>query len=269
MTFEFDADGFLTERRHLLEAAVRRTHVKFFARATDINRDCHELLFGADIHNRDWRQLLVSTLFLRALEHYQAAILLLGTSLIAPAKVAVRSALEAVFAARAVADKDEALRAFINDDLLQRRKLIRKAQQHDHTNLEELRESLTDEIIQKLEEKIRESGAKLLTTEELSKRAGMHDWYTTAYAMLSKATHTHVRELESYLRFDTSGTIRGLEYAPSEDEIPHLLLTAAHCILLGAGAVCRTFEIDFDAKGREHLKFIEAELKAQGAGSVA
>jgi Family of unknown function (DUF5677) len=262
MTFEFDADGFLTDRRGALEAATDKLHGALFARARQINRDCHELLSTADIRNRDVQQLLIAPLFVRALEHYQATLILLGTGLIAPARVLLRATVEAVFTMRAITLQEEALKDFINADLLWRRKMIKSAQQHHHTNLEELREAITPELIKSLEEQIKSSGAKALSAEKLSKLAGMHEWYTTHYALLSKATHTSVRELESYLSLDEAGEVRSLTYAPSMEDIPLLILTAAHCILLGAAAFAATFELDFRAKGDEHVKFIEAGFRS-------
>ncbi len=200
--FEFDADGFLTDRRCTLELNIGRAHGRFFTRARQINRDCHELLFAAPIHNRDLQEILSATLFTRALEHYQATLILLSTGLVAPAKVTLRALLECVLTTRAVAADPDALRAFINDDLLQRRKLIRRAQQHDHPNLQELRQALSSDVIEGLEQQIEDLGAKSLKTEELSKLADMHDWYTTNYALLSKATHSNVRQLEAYLSLD-------------------------------------------------------------------
>jgi hypothetical protein len=90
----------------------------------------------------------------------------------------------------------------------------------------------------------------------------MHDWYTTNYALLSDATHTNVRQLEAYLWLDDAGEIRGFTYAPSIKEIPHHILTAAHCILLAADAVAGVFEIDFRVKMRDHLAFIEVAIGA-------
>ena len=261
MSFEFASDGFLTERRGTLESAIDRVHGSLLARARQINRDGHELLFGAEIHNRDPQEILCATLFTRALEHYQATLILLGMGLVAPAKVTLRATLEAVFTTRAVAADKDALRAFINDDLFQRRRLIRRAQQHDHPNLGELREALTPDFVERLEQQIKDSGAKPLKTEDLSRLAGMYDWYTAHYALLSKATHTNVRELEGYMMLDESGEIRGLTYAPYTEEILHLILTVAHCILLAADAAAAVFEIDFQAKRREHLAFIDAAIK--------
>lgn len=259
-TFEFDEDGFLTERRPLLEAGIRQASEPLFARAHQINRDCHRLLFSASPHEEDGREVLVLVTFIRALEHYQAALLLLNGGLIAPAKVAIRAALEAVFAARAIARHDEALKAFITDDLLQRRKLIRKAQQYKHTNLEELRGALTAEFLQNLDAQIAAAGAKSLSTERLAQLAGMHDWYTTAYALLSKTTHSQARDLDCYLLLDETEKIRSLEYAPSLEQVPELLLTVAHCILLGGDAVAHVFAISFEPKAA-HVEFIDAQFK--------
>ncbi len=263
ITFEFDDDGFLTERRGRLEACIRGAREHLFARAHQINRDCHKLVFSADVHNEDPREMLVAVSFIRVLEHYQAAVLLLATGLVAPAKVAIRAILEAVFTARAIARHAEALKAFIANDLLQRRKLIRKAQQHEHTNLLELRSALTEDLVRKLEAEIRESGVKPQTTEQLAQLAGMHDWYTTAYAMLSQATHTSVRELECYLSFDANEKVRSVEYAPSIEDISWLLLTAAHCVLFGADAVAETFTLPFEPRAG-HLRFVESQFASLG-----
>jgi hypothetical protein len=265
-TFEFDEDGFLTHRRDRLEASIRGSREPLFARAHAINRDCHSLVFSADVHNADPREMLVATSFIRALEHYQAAVLLLVAGLVAPAKAGIRATLEAVFTTRAIARDEAALKAFILNDLLERQRLIRKAQQHEHTNLVELRGRLTAEFVRGLEAEIKTAGVRRQTAEELSKLAGMHDWYMTAYAMLSQATHTAVRELECYLAFDPDGTVRSVEYAPSFEDISWLLLTAMHCILLGGDAVAQTFRLGYEARA-EHLHFIEAEFASLGPTS--
>jgi len=262
-TFEFDDDGFLTKRRAQLVASIRDANARLFAQAEQINRDCHKLLFSVAPHNEDGREVVVAVTFIRALEHYQAAVLLLEGGLIASAKVAIRATLEAVFTARAIAVSDETLKAFITADHVQRRKLIRKAQQHDHTNLEELRTAVSPRLIDEIEAEIKATNAKSLSVETLSKLAGMHDWYTTVYAMLSMATHTAVRELECYLQVDAFGEIKSLEYAPSLGEVPWLLLTVAHCILLGGDAIAKTFGVPFGVKAG-HVKFIESTFASLG-----
>ena len=79
---EFELDGFLSERPSAMEADIARAHGGLFSLARQINRDCHELVWGAKIHSQDNQEILVAALFLRALEHYQRTILLLGIGLV-------------------------------------------------------------------------------------------------------------------------------------------------------------------------------------------
>lgn len=262
MVFEFDNDGFLTSRRSTLEAAIEGGHRDLFLRARQINHDCHELAFTADIRNRDVRHLLIACLFTRILDHYQATVILLGTGLVAPAKVVLRAIIETVFTIRAIAANEEMLRDYINADLLKRLKTLKKAQKHDHIiNLDDVRQAITPDLIDKLNEQIEASGAKSRTVEEYSKLAGMHDWYMTHYALLSDATHSNVRDLESYLSIDKAGEARSIVYAPSLDEIPLMILTAAHSVLLGADAFAATFALNFQIKGDGHVKFVDAAFR--------
>jgi hypothetical protein len=81
--------------------------------------------------------------------------------------------------------------------------------------------------------------------------------------MLSMATHSAVRELECYLQVDASDKIKSLEYVPSLDEVAWLLLTVAHCILLGGDAIAKTFGVPFDVKAGQ-VKFIEDTFASLG-----
>lgn len=259
MVFEFDLDGFLTDRVSELEAYIDASNSSLLARAGQINRDCHELLFSAEVRNRDGQAIITATLFMRALEHYQATIILLRRGVIAAAKVTLRALTETVFRLRAIAFNGDALKAFIAEDLVHRKRLINKARSNAYPNLEEARGAITDQLAEKIEQQIKSTGAKALSTEEWSKLAEMHDWYITHYSLLSKAAHTQVRELEAYL--ESRREIQELHYAPSMDEIPQLILVAAQLILIGASAFDKTFEIGFGSKGDRHTEFIEAGFR--------
>ena len=97
----------------------------------------------------------------------------------------------------------------------------------------------------------------------------MHDWYMTSYALLSKAVHTEVRQLDAYLKRDEFEDVKALEYAPSLDEIPLLALTATHLILIAASAFDKTFDIGFGPKGDAHIKSVEESLRSLDEGATA
>lgn len=262
MAFEFDGDGFLSARSGELEGDIYAAYHDLFKRARRINRDCHELLFSADIRNRDGQAIIVATLFMRALEHYQATVTLLGRGIISSARVTLRALVEATFKVRAVATNADAYKIFILEDLVHRKKLINKAKKNGHPDFEESLAAIPDDLVKELEQQIRTTGAKELTTKEWSELAGMHDWYLTNYALLNKAVHTSVRELEDYLKIGNSGEIQQFRYAPSMHELPLLILTAAHCVLIAAWAFDKEFEMGFGPKGSEHTKFVNASFQA-------
>lgn len=265
--FEFNDDGFLTERSGFRDSLTRGSKGDLFSHAYQINRDCHRLLFSTKPHNKDGQELLVAAAFIRALEHFQASLLLLRNGLVAPGKVEIRATLEAIFTTRALAVNEGAVEAFIKDDLYQRRKLINKAQSSDDINFEDLKNSVTDEMIKALNNEIKKFGVTHLSTEDLSRLAGMHRWYLTAYTLLSKAVHTHVRDLECYMVSDQEGQIRSFLYAPSIEDIPELLLTASHYILIGGDAVAKTFNLEFPSL-EKHSKFIHTELASHGKSEL-
>ncbi|RWG78560.1 DUF5677 domain-containing protein [Mesorhizobium sp.] len=258
---EYGVDGFLSEEPLPLEAEIVRAHREVFALARRVNRECHKLIFGTDVRNRDGKAMLVASLFLRALQHYQSAVWLLQKGMIAAAKAAIRIELEAVFAVRAIAVSEENYRAYVNDDLLQRYKLMNKARMNDYPALGALRDSIGDgKQIGELKQKIADAGIKPILTEEWSKRAEMHDVYLSVYALLSYAIHSNVRELDAYLTLGPDSEVQEIEYAPSLDEIPDLVLIAADFIVMGSAAVERQFEINFADLRHELSAAIQAGM---------
>ncbi|RWD09562.1 DUF5677 domain-containing protein [Mesorhizobium sp.] len=248
-------DGFLSES-HAYEAEISRANRDAFDIARRINRECHSLLFNkAEVHNRDGQAMLVAALFLRALQHYQASILLLSKGLVASGRVAIRAELEAVFAIRAVADSEQNYRAFVNDHLHERLELIKKARQHpEYPMMQRLLDAVSDEDFARLKEQVKRAGAvNKLTTKVLSERAGLHPLYVSVYRLLSAAVHSGARELDAYLMLDADGEVREIDYATGLHEVSDLLLTAGDFILLGSDAVCRQFEITSFAEPRREL----------------
>ncbi|RWD31322.1 MAG: hypothetical protein EOS22_04680 [Mesorhizobium sp.] len=253
-------DGFLSGKPLPAEAAIVRDYRDQFALARRVNRECHRLIFGADVRNRDGQAMSIAGLFLRSLQHYQAVVLVLEKGLVASGKVSVRAELEAVFALRMVAASEENFRAFVHDDLIRRRRLMENAKKYDYPILATLREVISDEDIEEIKQRIISVGATELSTRKMSEEAGLHDLYVGVYPLLSRAAHSNVGELDAYLIQGADSEVREIDYAPSRDEIPSLLLTAADFILLGADAVAGRFEVDFGTMRTELSAAIKAGL---------
>ena len=262
-------DGFLMENLPY-EAEISRTNAEALNLARRINRECHSLIFKADVRNRDGQSILVAALFLRVLQHFQAGILLLSKGLIASGKVAIRAELEAVFAVRAIAADENNSRAFVNDDLRERLELIKKARRYDYPILQRLKEEVSDEDFAQLSDRVKIAGAtKKVTTADLSEQAELHYLYVSAYRILSRAAHSGVREIDAYLISDPGGEVREIDYAPELRDVTDMLLTACDFILLGSEAVCLRFNISTFADIRREFSTAMAELESSRRASPA
>ena len=160
----------------------RRRNEGAFAACEAVVFDCSHALHGK-AGNLSLKHLLVSTLFGRCLDHFQASVLLLEYGMVPAAKVVLRALCDAMFACCAVSRNESAAQAYMDDDLRQRQKLLNKALSSTGRELATIRESATPEAMVQLRNQIQESGAKEVKTEELAKLAGLHDWYLTVYLL--------------------------------------------------------------------------------------
>ena len=239
---ELDDNGFLGRSVEKWSGEFKKKHRPLLDRCEQLNRDAYSLLYSVEVHTEDGREIIVERLFMRAVEFYQAAILLLEKGMQTSAKGNVRSLLESVFILRAVAKCDEMLKAYIKQDECKRLKLINKAQHNKTPNLELLQQENLDPIKNEINRTIEEEEIKRISTEEFSRRANMHDWYVDIYSSwLSPATHSSVRDLEKDLVLTEQGEMLGLRCGPEDSEAPSLLAHASHCLIMGFPAVANVF----------------------------
>ena len=239
---EWDGNGFLGEPVEKWSGEFKKKHRRLLDRCEQLNRDAHSLLFSVEVHTKDGREIIVACLFMRAVEFYQAAVLLLEKGMQTSAKGNVRSLLESVFTLRAVAKCDKMLKAYINKDEHSRRKTVNKAKNNKTPNLGLLQKENLDETLNEIKRTIEEEDIKDIHTEEFSRRADMHDWYVDIYSLwLSPATHSSVRDFENDLVLTEQGEVVGLQCGPEDSEAPSLLAYASHCLIMGFPAVANVF----------------------------
>lgn len=264
---ELDDNGFFGEQVGDWSREFRKRHGSLLNRCEQLNRDAHSLLYSVEVHTKDGREIIVACLFMRAVEFYQAAILLLEKGMETSAKGDVRSLLESVFILRAVAKYDTMLKAYINKDEHSRRKMVNKAKNNKTPNLGLLQKENLDETLNEIKRTIEEEDIKDIRTEEFSRWADMHDWYVDIYSLwLSPATHSLVHDLERNLRLDDQQSISGLRYEPADCEAPQLLAHASHCLVLGLAAVGNVFNCNLKEKCDDYTTFFQSvmdELNAQ------
>ncbi len=245
---ELDDNGFLGEGADDWSRSFRQKHSSLLDQCEQLNRDAHSLLSSVREHPEDKREIIVVCLFIRALEFYQAMILLLEKGMQPSGKGVCRCLLDAVFRLVAVAKEDETLQAYIASDEIERLKTTNKAQHNSTPNMQLLQEENLGEIKDEIKQTIDENKIKRDTTENYARKACMHDWYVDLYPYLSKAVHSRVRDLERHLLPDSVEKVQGLQHGPTDSETVSLLAHGGHCLFLGIVAVVNVFEHNLENK---------------------
>lgn len=254
--FTFDLDGFLSPRCKTLETALEAQHRKSFTKAYEINRDCHVLLPQNVPADPDHLRCML-VFFIRAVEHYQATVILLHRGIIAPAKVTFRALIETVFKVRALAlDPESALQTLKDEDARERSNFIKKIEKHDYGNLTMAKESLSGDCV----DEFSIPGGKRTSIEQWSELAKMHQWYIEWYPLLSRSTHSQAGDLDTMFTIDHNRGITSINYPTIIDGIELYLLNAMHCMVIAAAAASHFLESDRRRPWDEYFRFIKKSL---------
>jgi hypothetical protein len=175
---------------------------------------------------------------------YQAALLTAVKGMDVQTRILLRCLLESLFILVASSISEDIAKEFVAADQLERRKIFNKARSWRADSLKKLAVNhATDEMKEKIERDIEETGAKKVYAEQMAIKAGLHDWYLTAYSIFSQSVHASIRDLEKHLITDGQKNIIGLKNEPSTENIDRLFITAAEAMLHALKAVERVFAV--------------------------
>lgn len=230
----------------------RKENSEWFELCEEINRFSHSTMFTMTIHNKYLPELIVASLYIRAMSNFQGIILLAERGMINEAKSLLRCLLECEFAVVAI-DKDKTVvNQFVLEDQIQRRDYLKAYKRNkgigiphsqDAPSLEEI-----DTLLQDIECQIEKNNIKKLTKRNLSEKAGLISTYDSAYKLLSGTIHVNARDLEQYLELNEAGEVKRLLWGPDVKEIDVILLTAAETMLFVLTSTSHIFSLSYDEK---------------------
>lgn len=214
---------------------VRKAHAGSLDFAYRLNEFGNRALFSVGVPQDDRRRLLLSTLLGRILTAFQASIIVCERGLPLEAQVLLRTVLEITFKVVAIANDEEVAQLFMDEGLINKRKKYEKLQKITSTDfqaqLDEMREGH-----QKLAARIKDEGIKALTAFDFAKRAGLENFYHSAYSVLSDAVHATVNTLDETLNLDSQGELVGLRYGFSDKNLDDHMFTACESLIISLKA---------------------------------
>jgi len=254
-----DENGFLDDDAASWIVKHREELNELLEVCQQINRLAQTSLYKLQIHNEDLQGMLVALLFVRALSSHQTSILLIERGLAHEARIILRHQLEILFKLRAVSLDRQVAQAYVQEDEVFRRKFMNKFKILSAEVQRAHGDPQVNELLAQVNQNIEAKGIEERQTQWYARRAGLSDFYNSAYSLFSSTVHANARDLESLVRTDDNGRVVEILYGPDVARgLDLLLLTGgeAQCLILQD--VGRTFTLKIE----EPVQGLHAQLKA-------
>lgn len=234
--------GFLGTEIATWIAGIRGDHAAFFSLADEINTHCQQAMYKLAPHSKHMREMLVATLFMRALSNFQGSIVLAERGMMPQSRVLARTTIEGLFMLCAISKDEKYAKEFINDDHRDRLAFLEKFRKLHGGKLPDDVDSKEVEALEgELKGEVKAGEIRKKSTEQWAKDADMHDWYLSIYAVLSQAVHSKVKDLESYLVLGPNKEVVDLQWGPTDTDIEKVLMTAVQGMLIALRCTARLF----------------------------
>ncbi len=256
-----DENGFLAGTISAWVERTREAHAEVIETAEAINRLCHELLSDRKIDTCETKVFVLSLLFARMLELYQAIILLNVRGMTGAGSVVFRSHIEAHFHFDAILADDTYLDQYIDNFHAQRLRMAKSLSSSESEELEELRRFFTDQKLTELEQLKEDSDVKNVTVRKVAEIGENASTYHVAYALLSNQAHVNSWALERYLE-DKESDNMAVKYGPDDSEFVRQIGLTGTVMLEAYKNLANLFGEDVEACMDELSKRIARLLEA-------
>lgn len=237
-------EGFLSDETDAVVTTIRAKYVSWFSELRVLNGLLVRAQYGLTIHVQSAREVVCAALYLRALVHGQATMLLIERGMAASARAMARCAMEALFNLGACAREPAKALAFLDaDEVANLRKMKYLATVKDPTARETVAESNLDQILADTQRRISELDARELKTRDMAKAAGLEDLYLTGYAFLCGAVHSSARDIDQHFEVDADGNPRALVNEPIIDGLDKLCLMVGEIMVASSRALAEVFGV--------------------------
>ncbi len=248
----FDEQGFLsTDIENTIEY-IRAKYSDWLEFLFEVNSFAQRNQYTLEVHPDNPQEIVVATLYSRTLSNVQAATLLCLRGMGVQTRIMLRSALESLFSLVAISLDSRLANDFIAADTLARKRIYHKLQAWPAHLKKDVHEEVLNEKLQEIEESIAALNPKRMSVEEMSMKAGMHEWYVTIYSVLSDSVHTSVRDLEDHLVLDGARSVEQLKNEPTVEDLDSLFLICIEFLLHSLSAIDRVFTLGIDSSISQH-----------------
>jgi hypothetical protein len=243
MMSTIDTDGFLSDEAEQGKQLVLNGYGDAFAGASELNQKAMALLRDLHVDWNDEAKVIIAALFVRIVETYQAAILLLERGMVAQARMLVRTLLDALFSMAAICRQPELVNSYVAQHYASVLKALQAAQRWKQKTLQgRLDPTKIAEIIALNEAKLKATPAKALKVWQWAEKAGLSDYYNVFYVENSSAVHSDMWALNDHVENTPDQEVQ-VYFGPTDAGLYHALRSCTTALLTAMESFMQAYNI--------------------------
>jgi hypothetical protein len=238
---EFKEEGFLSTKLVDASQQCRKQYAEWFTLCESINKFSLAITSKVACHPDNRQECLAAALFLRAISIFEGIIILTERCMLDEVKILLRTLMDTVFALRAISLHAEVAEEYYHSQLIIKRGALRKIAK---SNLK-LRDSQGRDLTERIKEldSLIGNNAMLTDTKYLAQKAGLYDFYATAYTVLSWAVHSNILDIAgSHMAGQSGSHIDSIHLSIQMEEAEKWFMSTCECMVIAMQSVNDTFK---------------------------
>lgn len=213
---KIEIDGFLSEESEIGRKNYHNNYKDIFDLTKEINRFSMAFLQTLKINWENTHKLIIHTLCLRIIEHFQGTILMLERGMMSQSKVLARAMLEIVFILVALQKKPDLFQCYLDQHEDGTKRALKAAMQFKDKNLRasSKKHNLERHYIEK-KNFLKDKELNPLAPKQWAIEADLEDFYNLYYVLYSNSIHSNLSALDDHV--DESEDEINLAFGPSDN----------------------------------------------------
>lgn len=237
----FDDEGFLSPDIANFVNRFDSHNKDLLDLALELNRFALRTMLSLQAHNRVLQEMVVASLFIRCMNHYQTTVMLCRHGLIPEAKIVARSLMEAMFILVAASKNAHHAEQYAQEDEHQRIKALRRYMGiHQEPPPGKSKEEMA-EWEAEIRRNIAGKEIKKKSTEAWARDADLEYWYLSPYFHLSESVHAKSRDVADHVVTNEDNEAVEFTWGPSEAGARIVLGTVIECLCQVVGYASNVF----------------------------
>lgn len=255
-----DEEGYLSQDIEKIRKNLEEKFKSYFDICFELNKFCQKLKFELGINNKDGKKVLASCFFIKIINGFQSIVILTRYGFVVEAEIILRTIVEAFILSENICKKENFLEEYIRSHQKTRLRIIKDACKSNSQVYVDLKNHMTSDIKQELEDEICDEKIKEPNIYNLAKNVGYEELYNVVYRLSSGAVHSNPYEMEKYCICDDKHNITDIIWGPKDKDISKVICTTIGIVLMCLRSLCQLFNLDKKDeidKFHEKLKLIQ------------